>query len=150
MEDNSFFLYHILYKIYILYVNVPGTYRHQARKAAAAGDSMQAGAATAVKLPFTGKILPYKTAVLTSSVAEPATPSSSTTRSASSLSLSTLQEPPTKLPSTAATPLDVSSVKKALFPAGPPPGRPPSTSLASNPSRSYREKENELWSKLFK
>ena len=111
---------------------------------------MQAGAATAVKLPFTGKILPYKTAVLTSSVAEPATPSSSTTRSASSLSLSTLQEPPTKLPSTAATPLDVSSVKKALFPAGPPPGRPPSPSLASNSSRSYREKENELWSKLFK
>ena len=128
--------------------------KHQAQVCtgtAAAGGFKQAAAATAVKLPFQGKILPIKleeNSGPVAPVAAPAKPTSATKSPDSSFPTNTPLAPPIKAPNPAGPPkIDVDSVKKSLFPAGLPHGRPPSSSSAT---RDYKQKEKELWSKLFK
>ena len=127
--------------------------QHQARTGtAAAGSSKQAATAPAVKLPFVGKILPIKAKENSVSVAlaAPARTTSATKSPVSSSSSNMSLAPPSK-PANPAGPsyTDASSVKKSLFPAGLPPGRPPSTTSVQKP-RDYKQKEREMWSKLFK
>ena len=120
--------------------------QHQSRirsgpaAATAADDTKQAEVVPAVVLPFSGKILPIKPV-------EKPSPVPVTTPSPSLIPSEAILAPPTK----SSNPVgrapgkysDTSSVKKALFSAG----HPPSTT--SSNLRCYKQKEIDLWSKLF-
>ena len=100
-------------------------------------------AAPAVKLPFSGKLLPLNTKPSVASPQAIKTPST-----LSSMSPTT----PKKLPSTSDPPfkkyLDVSLVKKQLFPHQ---LSPPDDAAEEIPtSQNYQEREKQIWRRLFK
>ena len=136
--------------------------RDRARAAAhQASNQSSTAAVTAVPvvmLPFAGKLLPVKPTK--EKVTEPVTPSQSQPLQVSGRPIKATNVP---VPGTSSE--DFNSAKKALFPPAqepvypsnsrtfPPstksPPKPPYTHPPSKPPTTYREKEDDLWTRLF-